>query len=256
MLSGVMARCTACADRLGKRRQLRRLQQLGRDQPRQRAAELLRGLHAPQPRIFAEAGAARAQALHRARLVLVERHRLGVGHRPAAAFAVLLERAFDHRDQAARVERLGDGVDGARLLHELAADLVALGAHQAPRANSSARLWRAARDRTGSRSCAASRSRAAPSRPSRDPAARAPPGRPAPAAAENALASKMEHTTLRIVGLSSTTRIRALISAGPSIVPGGRPQGQGPLSLERCDCLATRAREIRRRGRSARARTA
>src|SRR5882724_12183757 len=45
--------------------------------------------------------------------------------------------------------------------------------------------------------------------------------------AANALASKMEHTTLRIVGLSSTTRIRALISEGPSIVPVGRPLGQG-----------------------------
>src|SRR4051812_19671697 len=47
--------------------------------------------------------------------------------------------------------------------------------------------------------------------------------------AENALASKIEHTTLRIVGLSSTTRIRALISEGPSIVPTRRPQRKNRL---------------------------
>jgi hypothetical protein len=43
---------------------------------------------------------------------------------------VLLERAFHHRDQTARVERLGNRVDGAGLLHELAANLVAFRAHQ------------------------------------------------------------------------------------------------------------------------------
>src|SRR3954463_12642493 len=49
--------------------------------------------------------------------------------------------------------------------------------------------------------------------------------------AENALASKIEHTTLRIVGLSSTTRIRALISEWPSIVQGARPERQAPTAL-------------------------
>ena len=62
------------------------------------------------------------------------------------ALGRLLQRALDDRDEPARVERLGDGVDGARLLHELAADLVALGAHQHDRqmsdASSSARSSR------------------------------------------------------------------------------------------------------------------
>jgi hypothetical protein len=57
-------------------------------------------------------------------------HRAPTGHRARAPLGRLGERALDHGDEGARVEGLGDGVDGARLLHELAADLVALRAHQ------------------------------------------------------------------------------------------------------------------------------
>src|SRR5262245_55933178 len=52
----------------------------------------------------------------------------------------------------------------------------------------------------------------------------------------------MAHTTLRIVGLSSTTKIRALIAARPAIVPKRRPLGQGAQPAQAKNTLSGLAR--------------
>ncbi len=100
---------------------------LGNHQAGESRTEFACGLDATDGGIFAGSDLTRAQALRDGLLV---GHRVGVRYGTASALFVFLERAFDDGDQPACVERFGDGVDGAGLLHELAADLVALGAHQ------------------------------------------------------------------------------------------------------------------------------
>ncbi len=91
------------------------------------AAENSDAVCAPQRRIDAGHDLAGHHGFGDGRLV---GHGARLGHHRTTTLLVLLQRALDHRDQAASVKGLGDGVDGPGLLHELTPDLVALGAHQ------------------------------------------------------------------------------------------------------------------------------
>ena len=126
------------------------------------------------------------------------------------AIGDLLQGALDHRDETARVEWLGDCIERPGLLHELAADLVALRAHEHDR--------QVLQLRVGAHLAAelvAVHPRHHEVEQHQIDVALAEPSRPAcPSAAVVGsywCRSSMALTSLRIVGLSSTTRTRAPI---------------------------------------------
>ena len=137
---------------------------------------------------------------------------------------------LDDGDEGLGVEGLGDGVDGAGLLHEVLADAVGLRAHQDDGRRRARRRSGAWRGRTGSRSSSASRSRRGPDRSS-----------PAPRASSRGARGLLEPVEGRLpVGGADAPRSRGVRARG------SRPCGWSGCRRRRgrgSACVGQRGRE-------------